>query len=61
MSQEELETETIAETHKKKNQIEKSNTYQEERFMPWKRSVLGIREMCDVCETSLFNLHWTCR
>lgn len=27
----------------------------------WKRSVLQVREMCDVCETSLFNFHWTCR
>lgn len=61
MSQEESETETIADANEKKNQIEKTIMYQEERFMSWKRSVLGIREMCDVCETSLFNLHWTCR
>lgn len=61
MSQEESETENIAETNEKKNPIEKTNMYQEERFMSWKRSVLGIREMCDVCETSIFNLHWTCR
>ncbi|CRK91833.1 CLUMA_CG005455, isoform A [Clunio marinus] len=26
----------------------------------WKRSVLQVREICDVCETSLFNLHWSC-
>lgn len=26
----------------------------------WKRSVLKVREICDVCETSLFNYHWTC-
>ncbi|XP_029113246.1 lysine-specific demethylase 3B isoform X4 [Scleropages formosus] len=27
----------------------------------WKRAVCGIREMCDVCETTLFNIHWVCR
>ena len=26
----------------------------------WKRAVQGVREMCDVCETSLFNVHWVC-
>lgn len=26
----------------------------------WKRVVQGVREMCDVCETSLFNYHWAC-
>ena len=25
----------------------------------WKR-VYGVREMCDVCSTTIFNLHWTC-
>lgn len=27
----------------------------------WKRSVLQVREMCDVCDTSVFNFHWTCK
>ncbi|KAJ8266771.1 hypothetical protein GJAV_G00134530 [Gymnothorax javanicus] len=27
----------------------------------WKRAVRGIREMCDVCETTIFNMHWVCR
>lgn len=26
----------------------------------WKRSVGGVRELCDVCATTLFNIHWTC-
>ncbi|KAL5022479.1 hypothetical protein ScPMuIL_001634 [Solemya velum] len=26
----------------------------------WKRAVTGIREMCDVCDTTLFNMHWVC-
>lgn len=26
----------------------------------WKRVVRGVRELCDVCDTSLFNYHWTC-
>ena len=21
----------------------------------------GVREMCDVCDTTLFNMHWVCR
>ncbi|XP_029645559.1 probable JmjC domain-containing histone demethylation protein 2C isoform X3 [Octopus sinensis] len=26
----------------------------------WKRAVTGVREMCDVCDTTLFNIHWVC-
>ncbi|XP_076470563.1 lysine-specific demethylase 3A-like isoform X2 [Babylonia areolata] len=26
----------------------------------WKRAVTGVREMCDVCETTIFNMHWVC-
>ncbi|XP_071990221.1 lysine-specific demethylase 3A-B-like [Engystomops pustulosus] len=26
----------------------------------WKRAVRGVREMCDVCDTTIFNLHWVC-
>ena len=26
----------------------------------WKNVVQGVREMCDVCETTLFNFHWAC-
>lgn len=26
----------------------------------WKKVVRGIREICDVCDTTLFNFHWTC-
>jgi len=26
----------------------------------WKHIVVGVREMCDVCVTTLFNYHWTC-
>ena len=26
----------------------------------WKRVVQGVREMCDVCDSTLFNLHWAC-
>ena len=28
--------------------------------MAWKRMVQGVREMCDACETNLFNFHWSC-
>ena len=26
----------------------------------WKRVVQGVRELCDECNTTLFNLHWAC-
>ncbi|XP_033869584.3 lysine-specific demethylase 3A-like isoform X2 [Acipenser ruthenus] len=26
----------------------------------WKRAVQGVRDMCDVCDTTLFNIHWVC-
>lgn len=32
-----------------------------EKTIAWKRVVQGVREMCDVCETTLFNFHWACR
>ncbi|GIY48335.1 lysine-specific demethylase 3A [Caerostris extrusa] len=28
--------------------------------MTWKRIVQGVREMCDVCSTTIFNVHWVC-
>ncbi|GAB6031424.1 hypothetical protein CHUAL_009201 [Chamberlinius hualienensis] len=32
----------------------------EDKTIAWKRVVQGVREMCDVCETTLFNIHWAC-
>lgn len=29
-------------------------------MIAWKRAVTGVREMCDVCDTTLFNMHWVC-
>lgn len=26
----------------------------------WKRAIQGVREMCDSCDATLFNVHWTC-
>lgn len=31
-----------------------------DKVVAWKRVVQGVREMCDVCETTLFNYHWAC-
>lgn len=31
-----------------------------EQSVIWKRVVKGVREMCDLCDTTLFNYHWTC-
>lgn len=33
----------------------------EEVQIVWKRAVMGVREMCDVCDTTLFNMHWVCQ
>ena len=30
------------------------------RTVVWKRPHIGVREMCDVCSTSIYNLHFTC-
>lgn len=30
------------------------------KTIAWKKSVRGVREMCDVCKTTLFNHHWIC-
>lgn len=32
----------------------------DDKTVSWKRVVQGVREMCDVCETTLFNIHWVC-
>ncbi|XP_045138451.1 lysine-specific demethylase 3A-A-like [Portunus trituberculatus] len=32
----------------------------DDSVVAWKRVVQGVREMCDVCETTLFNIHWAC-
>jgi len=31
-----------------------------EGIVAWKRAVLQVREMCDICATTMFNIHWTC-
>ncbi|XP_034238859.1 lysine-specific demethylase 3B-like [Thrips palmi] len=31
-----------------------------EDFIAWKKPMQGVREMCDVCKTTLFNFHWVC-
>ncbi|KAM4707877.1 lysine-specific demethylase 3A isoform 2-T2 [Discoglossus pictus] len=31
-----------------------------QKNVAWKRAVRGVREMCDVCDTTIFNLHWVC-
>ena len=32
----------------------------ENKTVVWKPAVKGVREMCDVCKTTLFNHHWIC-
>ena len=38
----------------------KISRYHNSESNAWKRSVLLVREICDVCNTSIFNFHWTC-
>lgn len=33
---------------------------EEDRKITWKRAVNGLRELCDVCATTLFNCHYVC-
>ena len=39
---------------------QEAELYAEELTPAWKRVVQGVREMCDVCEATLFNKHWAC-
>ena len=32
----------------------------EDKNPSWKKPMQGVREMCDVCKTTLFNFHWAC-
>ena len=32
----------------------------EDNVVSWKRVVQGVSESCDVCDATLFNLHWAC-
>lgn len=32
----------------------------ENKASVWKPAVKGVREMCDVCKTTIFNYHWIC-
>lgn len=36
------------------------STIEPHKQVAWKRAVRGVREMCDVCDTTIFNLHWVC-
>ncbi|XP_063313701.1 lysine-specific demethylase 3A [Pelobates fuscus] len=35
-------------------------TIDPQKQVAWKRAVRGVREMCDVCDTTIFNIHWVC-
>jgi hypothetical protein len=36
------------------------NQQPEVSSVAWKPAVRNVREMCDVCKTTIFNYHWTC-
>ena len=41
-------------------QEREADAFTEDLTPAWKRVVQGVREMCDVCEATLFNKHWAC-
>lgn len=43
------------------NESGEDDNYDTDKVIVWKRVVRGVREMCDVCETTLFNYHWMCK
>ena len=34
--------------------------FMENKTLAWKPAVKGVREMCDVCKTTIFDHHWIC-
>ena len=38
----------------------RSDQQHQQQAVGWKRVVQGVREMCDGCDSTLFNLHWAC-
>lgn len=41
---------------------EEAKTIPDNDVLPvWKCAVRGVRELCDTCDTTIFNLHWVCR
>ena len=53
-----IQTEKEAKAEALAAEAEDGDTVQQQ--IAWKRVVQGVREMCDVCETTLFNFHWAC-
>lgn len=53
-----VQTEKEAKAEALAAETEDGDTVQQQ--IAWKRVVQGVREMCDVCETTLFNFHWAC-
>lgn len=49
----------FCEVWKADNQAMEDNVSRESQIA-WKKIVHGVREMCDVCATTIFNYHWTC-
>lgn len=41
-------------------QLNMTDGQKKKRKILWKKFVNGVRELCDVCRTSIFNYHWTC-
>ncbi|XP_078359061.1 uncharacterized protein LOC144643626 isoform X2 [Oculina patagonica] len=43
-----------------KNAVTLAETDGKQVSVAYKRAVQGVREMCDVCATTIFNMHWVC-
>ena len=50
-----IQTEKEAKAEALATEAEDGDTVQQQ--IAWKRVVQGVREMCDVCEMTLFNFH----
>ncbi|XP_067128149.1 LOW QUALITY PROTEIN: probable JmjC domain-containing histone demethylation protein 2C [Centruroides vittatus] len=46
----------VVEQEKEAQRLHMSN----DTTITWKRVLQGVRELCDVCDTTLFNFHWVC-
>ncbi|OXU20831.1 hypothetical protein TSAR_013383, partial [Trichomalopsis sarcophagae] len=51
---------SVSQEHSERDDIVTVTSDLGEQSVIWKRVVKGIREMCDLCDTTLFNYHWTC-
>ncbi|XP_050529543.1 uncharacterized protein LOC126899059 isoform X2 [Daktulosphaira vitifoliae] len=45
---------------KEENEALTLTPFAQDKPIAWKKAANGVREMCDVCLTTIFNYHWAC-